>query len=471
MWLLPHARRLIPAAALLLIVLAAALAVRPAHVRADDGCDPSEPVACIPLPEEQDIPGAVPAAPFVPAPGATLPGPPCPPIVLDTGDGVAPAAPLPPVPRGCPARAVLATVNAANVQYVRAVRTLGGPGVLPNWGGEALAMVLDQVAALRAAGRYATPSLLSISVSELHVGLREARVRTVEHWLYQERSRRTDAVVLELDQWVVNRYELRPRGGDWIIVRDDISLLPAPPPPPPPPPPPGPVVHVVTDRERYRVGETVTATITNTGSSRISAATGYACGMVNVEVRVSGGWQPVPPLPVLCIAALLTLNPGASRPETVPDLAPGTYRLVVRYTVDATGRAETAYSAPFTVLPGPPPPLEVAVRVTTDRVLYDRGDTVVGTITNEGTVTVAGGGGFGCGLLRLEYLGPNGWERAPIPEPLLPCTLLATLIRPGESRSERLPTGPAGVYRLAFDYSPEGAGSPGTAYSAPYVVR
>jgi hypothetical protein len=320
-------------------------AVRPAPAWAQEGaCDPDEVGACLELPDEE--PGEAEESRAQPFPAAPLPPRPCPPLPTAAPDVVesAPAAiPLP--PRCPPAHELAAAVNRANLAFVRAFRTLDPRVLSVAWGGEALAELQGQVALLRAADRYATPRLLSIRLVDMAWSGSTAHVRTVEHWLYQERWLGTGELAVEQDQWVENRYTLARRlSGNWIVVRDVITPI----------------------------------------------------------------------------------------------------------------------SAPASA---------VSLRVTTDRDVYAVGDPVTGTVTNEGTVAVTAGAGYACGPFRIEWFGPGGWQRAPVPEPLLPCPAIAQIVRPGESRTQTLPGAPGpGIYRLAFHYSVEGAEG-GVAYSAPYLVR
>jgi hypothetical protein len=330
-------------AAMLLTLLV--LPAAPARAQGEGVCDPDEVGACLELPQQE--PAEAGDGRALPLPAAPLPPRPCPPLPATAPDGVESAAPVIPLPPRCPpTHELVAAVNRANLAFVRAFRTLDPRELLRAWGGEALAELQTQVALLRASGRYATPRLLSISLVDMAIRGGTAQVRTVEHWLYQERWLGTGELALEQDQWVENRYTLvRRTPGDWIVVRDVITLINAP-------------------------------------------------------------------------------------------------------------------ASP------------VVLRVTTDRDEYAVGDLVTGTVSNEGTVAVAAGGGYACGLFHIEWFGPDGWQRAPVPEPLLPCPAIAQIIRPGESRSQTLPGAPRpGIYRLAFPYSTEVGEGGGVAYSAPYLVR
>jgi len=359
---------------LLIVILLAALAAvslmaRPAGAQepAEDGCDPSEQIACLPLPEEaagsegsSDGDGPAITAPRIPAPPA-----PCPPVVFGGADARI-AAPVPPSDR-CDQRGVIATVNYANVLYARALRLLN-VDELPNaWTGDALAEVRGYVATLRASGRYATPELRSISLEELKTDGTRARVRTLENWLYQERALLTGRVLLEENQWVINDYALERRGGSWFVSRNDVTLTPAPLPPPPPsmpcilifPPPPGcepgqPApstgVAVGTDRQDYRIGETITATVTNTGTETVYGGGGYVCGLVRMGILVLDRWQQAPGSAEICPAIAIGLAAGEFRKETFEVSYPGRYRLAVEATSDS-GVVVVTYSEPFTVGP------------------------------------------------------------------------------------------------------------------------
>ncbi|MFN8555953.1 MAG: hypothetical protein U0531_00885 [Dehalococcoidia bacterium] len=349
---------------LLLILLALALgatlrigAARPVAAQTPDGCDPSEPVACIPLPEEDGSAAPGSAAPSAPprAAAAPLPAPPvpCPPVLAPPAPATAAAAPLPiTVPPGCGYRDVVATVNRGNSLFSRALRTLDATVLYGTWSGQALADLEGQVATLRAANQYGTPRLNSIVMQEVGVGGATARVRSMENWLNQVRSRPTGALVTEQNQWVENLYELELRGGSWSIVRNVITLVDQPGPFPPPP----------------------------------------------------------PPTPV------------------------------------------------------------ISLRVTTDTDFYRRGSNITGTVTNTGSAAVTWGGAYACGPFHQERFTGNGWERAPLPEPLIACPAIANVLRPGESRTQTLPTGPSGIYRLVFRSSAE-FGPGGETYSEPYLVR
>lgn len=341
MWWRNRVGRIWPAAVLLTLLV---LPVAPARAQGEGVCDPDEVGACLELPQQE--PAEAGDGRALPLPAAPLPPRPCPPtsaVAPDVIERAAPAIPLP--PRCPPAHELAAAVNRANLAFVRAFRTLDPRVLSIAWGGEAFAELQGQIALLRAAGRYATPRLLSIRLVDMAWSGSTAQVRTVEHWLYQERWLGTGELALEQDQWVENRYTLARRmPGDWIVVRDVITLIAAPTP--------------------------------------------------------------------------------------------------------------------------------VALRVTTDRDGYAVGDLVTATVINEGTVAVAAGGGYACGLFHIEWFGPDGWQRAPVPEPLLPCLAIAQIIRPGESRSQTLPGAPRpGIYRLAFPYSTAVGEGGGVVYSAPYLVR
>jgi hypothetical protein len=267
---------------------------------------------------------------------------------------------------------VVATVNYANVLYARALRSLNTQELPNAWTGEALNEVRGIVAGLRSSGRYGTPELRSIALEELRIEGNRARARTLENWLYQERALLTGRVQLEENQWVINEYVLDRQGGSWFVSRNVVTRTPGPLPPPPPrpvppsmpcvlifPPPPGcdpgqPApsidITVATDRQDYRVGETVTATITNHGTEMVWGGGGFACGMVELEVRLVDRWEPARGGAEICPAIAVGVGPGESRTETFEAQDVGTYRLVVRATSDR-GAAAVAISEPFVVGP------------------------------------------------------------------------------------------------------------------------
>jgi hypothetical protein len=222
----------------LLFALAAVVLQQPPSARADDdGCDPDEPIACLPLPPDEPVAPA-PAGPSAAA-AAPIPLPlPCLPFRVPQGAPAA-AAPIPPFPPGCGVRDAIVAVNRANGVYARALRTLD-PSVLPPlWQDSALANLQGQIAWLRGEGRYATVQLLSITLLDITPRPGAITIHTIEHWTYQERSRRSGRVLLDLDEWADNVYSLalRPRG--WAVVQDDITLA-GPPPFTPPVPVPAP---------------------------------------------------------------------------------------------------------------------------------------------------------------------------------------------------------------------------------------
>jgi hypothetical protein len=310
----------------------------------DDGCDPNEPIACLTAPEEEAEPGAARGAPAAAAPA---PPRPCPPILGPASPNGAAAAPAP-VPPGCPAKGVVAAVNRANVLYRQALFRLDGSGLTAAWGGEALADLLGQIAALRAGDRYGDPQLLAINLVEMNANPATARVRTFEHWIYRERARFSGQLLVEQDEWVENVYELRFRGA-WIVMRDIITVIDA----PALPPPPRPFVsaRLTTDRDLYLPGETIQATITNDGSVTLWAGGGpYPCGPITVErLTADGGWEPVPaPTFVACLAIAQAFPPGQSSVHSIPAAAPGIFRLVFRYSADGAPGG-VAYSAPYLV--------------------------------------------------------------------------------------------------------------------------
>jgi hypothetical protein len=352
--------------ALVMALGALMLAARPATAQTptEEGCDPEEPIACLALPDEVTADG-----PAIAAPRAPQPPVPCPPAVFAEPDTRI-AAPQPPSGR-CDDRAVVATINYANLLYAHAFRTLD-TRELPNaWRGEALNQVRGYVAQLRSAGRYATPELRSISLEGLRIDRSSAHVRTLENWLYQERDRLSGRIDLQENQWVINEYGLERQGGAWFVVRNEVFTAPAPLPPPPTPrppsmpciliypPPPGcepgqpqpePAVTVSTDRGQYRLGDTITATVTNTGTETIYGGGGVVCGLVAVEHFARDRWERVP-IATICPAIAIGLGPGESRTETF-DAGPfaGRYRLAVSVSGERGGQV-TAYSDPYAVRP------------------------------------------------------------------------------------------------------------------------
>ena len=108
---------------------------------------------------------------------------------------------------------------------------------------------------------------------------------------------------------------------------------------------------VTTDRSVYRAGQAVAATVANTGTTTLYGGGGVGCGLVQVEVDLTGagGWAPVLGGDQVCPAVAIVLHPGERRTETLTARpAPGRYRLVVRVTAESGG-SRTFYSAPFTV--------------------------------------------------------------------------------------------------------------------------
>jgi hypothetical protein len=356
--------------ALILAAFTLALALAgPAGVGAQsppaDGCDPSDPVACIPLPEQEgtsDQPAPQIAAPLPPGPPA------CAPVsVRSTAPETSIATPLPP---GCPVQDVVATMNRANVLWARAVRTLDPMGLPEVWAGPALDGVRTYVEQLRRAGQYVTPELRAIVLTGLQTDGRRAHLTTTEVWFQQLRWWPSGGVVVEDLQRVSNLYELERRAGRWVVVRNEVrpggTPIPLPPLPAPPPciaifpPPPGcggtdapaASVTVTADKEIYRPGEPVVATVTNTGSTTLSGGGGYACGLVEVAVAVGEGdlYRPAPGGAEVCTAIAQLLRPGESRTETFSFDQPGRYRLIVRLTAEGSPAGQVVVASdPFTV--------------------------------------------------------------------------------------------------------------------------
>lgn len=354
---------------LLAALVSTILMARPVDAQepTEDGCDPSEQIACLPLPD--GAAGRDGEAPATAAPSAPTPPIACPPVVFGAADARI-AAPAPPS-NPCDRRGVVATVNYANVLYARALRSLNVQELPNAWTGEALSEVRGIVAGLRSSGRYGTPELHSIALEELQIEGNRARVRTLENWLYQERALLTGRVLVEENQWVINEYVLDRQGGSWFVSRNVITRVPGPLPLPqrtvPPsmpcilifPPPPGcdtgqpaPSIDltVATDRQDYRAGEPITATITNHGTEMVWGGGGYACGMAELEVRLADRWERARGGAEICPAIAVGVAPGEARTETLEAPSVGTYRLVVRATSDQ-GVAAVAISEPFVVGP------------------------------------------------------------------------------------------------------------------------
>jgi hypothetical protein len=337
----------------LLLVLALVFATprpAPASAQEEETCGPDQPIACLDVPEQTEggtgMGGAAPSA------AAPAPPRPCLSIVVPERPAAAAAAPIP-VPPGCSARDVFAAVNRANVLYRQALLQLDGSVLRSAWGGEALADLLGQIAVLRANDRYGDPTLLAISLVELRVTPSRAHVRTHENWIYRERDRFTGAVVMEQNQWVQNIYEMQPRGGSWVVMRDIITFISPPPPPPPSPPPPAPhaSARVSIDRDFSTVGETVWATITNDGIVTLSGPGGqYPCGPLIVErLRDDGTWEPLPAQTfVACTLIAQLFFPGMSYNYAIPAGQAGVFRLVFKYSIEGGGSG-VAYSPIYVV--------------------------------------------------------------------------------------------------------------------------
>ena len=250
----------------ILLAFATLVSVRSQRILADDGCDTSEQVACIPLPAQESsgpclsdsgqlcgqatgasAPAAgvgvsaaavpivcpLPAESAAPAIGiAAVLVPPLGccwgPYAGESSVPSAAAVAVPPFP--CPSfRDIYRTINLGNAADVRALRTLSSDGLDGYWRRGALSDIQNQIADLQLRGDYATPKLSSISVqSSRFSGLNSAIVRTLEHWRYQERSLDDRSLVLDQDEWAANEYDLTRIGGTWYITLDTVSLTSGP---------------------------------------------------------------------------------------------------------------------------------------------------------------------------------------------------------------------------------------------------
>lgn len=250
----------------LLLAFATLLSVRSQRARADDGCDTSEEVACIPLPAQESsgpclsdsgqlcgqatgasAPAAsvgvsvaaapvlcpLPAESAAPATGAAaVPVPPTGccwgPFAGESSAPSAAAVAIPPFP--CPSfRDIYRTINLGNAADVRALRTLSTDGLDGYWRRGALSDIQNEIADLQLRGDYATPKLSSISIqSSRFSGLNTAIVHTVEHWRYQERSLDDRSIVFDQDEWAANEYDLTRVDGSWYISVDTITLTDGP---------------------------------------------------------------------------------------------------------------------------------------------------------------------------------------------------------------------------------------------------
>jgi hypothetical protein len=245
--------------------------------RADDSCDSSEQVACIPLPSDNSGPQGgtssasstaaaapnlaavpipcpsagccgsippggplIPDSPIAPAPNSCPPPNnycfPYPPPVVGSANAAASAAvPVPgPAPYTCsPYRSIYTTINLGNAADVRALRTLSSDNLPQYWRQNALNQLQSQVSYLQSVGDYANARLYSIQVQNATLDLLSstARVRTLEHWLYQERSGYDGSLVYNQDEWVTNNYTLSATGNVWYITGDTISTANGPIPP------------------------------------------------------------------------------------------------------------------------------------------------------------------------------------------------------------------------------------------------
>jgi hypothetical protein len=368
-------RRTLGAGALLLAALTLTLAFgAPGRASAqsppDSGCDPSEQVACIPIPEQ----GTGGPAPTIGTPIPPVPGP-CHPVSVQAGaPGVAIGTPIPP---GCPVQDVVATMNRANVLWARALRTTDASELPQVWGGDALNSIRSYISSLRSAGQYATPELQAITLTGVQSDGRRAYVTTTERWLMQLRFRLSGQVLYEEIQNVQNLYGLEWNGNRWIVTRNDVwpaggsvppfPPLPVPPVPVPPVPPPGPPciaifppppgcdlpapkLVVSTDRDVYQRGETIFVAVTNTGTETLSGGGGYRCEFVDVIIATGvDSYAPAPGGADICPAIALLLKPGETRTEAITLTQPGRYRMVVEATAEGSGEKVVASSGEISV--------------------------------------------------------------------------------------------------------------------------
>jgi hypothetical protein len=241
--------------------------------RADDYCDTSEAVACIPMPDGSGSATAAPSGPnpaaasnapqiaAVPVPcapsccfngaassgsgtdtsaAAAVPVPICspgggcnpPPLGISIPAPASPAVPVPvPQPVFCsPYRGIYATINLGNGADVRALRTLSTQGLRQYWRQSALQQIANQVSQLQLSGAYATARLYSIQVLDSNIDFvgGTATVHTMEHWLYQQNSSLDGSIVLSQDEWVANEYDLSRSGNSWYITGNTTALQPGP---------------------------------------------------------------------------------------------------------------------------------------------------------------------------------------------------------------------------------------------------
>jgi hypothetical protein len=254
------------------VMILSAMSLRIGRIAsADDGCDPSESVACIALPAPDAGPQTSGAAGAPVAASAAVPirecgaGPCCilpynpgaaqyPSVAVPEtpigscsttyppnwcggpgpfagGSGQSPSVAAPPTGIYCsPYRSIYTTINLGNAADVRALRTLSSQGLRPYWRGDALAQIQSQLAQLQFSGDNATARLYSIQVQDATLDLLgyTATVHTMEHWLYQERSMDSGAVLFSQDEWVRNEYDLSFSGGSWYITSNPTSLVSGP---------------------------------------------------------------------------------------------------------------------------------------------------------------------------------------------------------------------------------------------------
>ncbi len=284
------------------------------------------------------------------------------------------------------------------------------------------------------------------------------------------------------------------------------------------------IAQVSTDRLSYAVGDTVTVTIANPGPATIMSRGGRVCDSlwpIRLELLGPDGWQavPVPQDPICGGVSAAQYLPGSSfHTGFVAGPAEGTYRVVYAFDIPGgdIGSLAPAYSAPFTVgspgaskseqdrvgvdtatsqqpggqtatsqqpggqtassqAPGRQTP--AVVQVSADQPIYAVGDTVTVTIANPGPATIMSRGGLVCDSLwpiRLELLGPDGWQPVPVPQDLPICAGVSAAQYPaGSSFNTGFVAGPAeGTYRVVYAFDIPG-GDIGTllpAYSDPFTV-
>jgi len=108
-------------------------------------------------------------------------------------------------------------------------------------------------------------------------------------------------------------------------------------------------VSILTDRESYSVGQSITIVTYNVLEDNIILSPCCSSPDFRRQQKINGVWSPPGYCLALCPSQNIPLNSGSNRVDTLTSLSTGHWRIMLRYQNKRTLRIDSVFSNEFTV--------------------------------------------------------------------------------------------------------------------------